>query len=85
MNLQYGNYQLDEIMPYEPLDPDDIKLLDASILIADYNFSIRQSAKNSGYSKSQLHRLIHSKLRPLSFELYKVVLKRLRIHQKGGR
>lgn len=84
MNLYYGNYQLDEIMPYEPLDPEDEKLLNASVLIADYNFSIRQSAKSSGYSKSQLHRLIHSNLRMLSFELYKVVLKRLKTHKKGG-
>ena len=85
MNLYYENYQLDEIMPYEPLDPEDEKLLNASVLIADYNFSIRQSAKNSGYSKSQLHRLIHSELRKLSFELHQVVLKRLKIHKKGGR
>lgn len=85
MNQYFENYQLDEIMPYEPLDPDDKKLLYAGVLIADYNFSIRESAKNTGYSKSQLHRHIHSKLRTLSFELYKVVLKRLRVHQKGGK
>lgn len=84
MNLHYENYQLDEIMPYEPLDPDDEKLLYAGVLIADYNFSIRESARNTGFSKSQLHRLIHSELRKLSFELYNVVLKRLKTHKKGG-
>lgn len=84
MNAYYGNYQLDDVMFLDDLDPDDMGLLSASVLIADFNFSIRQSAKNTGYSKSQLHRLIHSRLKKLSFELHQVVIKRLKNHKKGG-
>lgn len=81
---QYKGYQLDSLMVFE-LTERDMQLLDACIFLTDNDWSIRITAENTGYSKSSLHRYIHSKLRKLSYELYKCTVRVLINHNKNKR
>ena len=68
----YSGYLLDDIQNWELSEPDK-QLLDACILMVDNKYTIRETAKNSNYSRSTFHRLIHTRLRKLSYELYRCV------------
>ena len=77
--FQYGNYSLDDITVYD-LAPRQAKLLDACIFLVDNNTSLRTTARNTSYSKSTIHRFIHTELRSVSFELYKCAKRVLNSH-----
>lgn len=77
--FQYSNYSLDGITVYD-LTPRQAKLLDACIFLVDNNTSLRTTARNTYYSKSTIHRFIHTELRSVSFELYKCAKRVLNSH-----
>ena len=81
-NQYYEGYLLDDIYQWELSDADK-KLLDASIWLVDNRETITQTAQNNMYSKSTLHRLIHTRLRILSSELYKCVQNILNDHRRN--
>lgn len=81
-NQYYEGYLLDDIYQWELSDADK-KLLDASIWLVDNRATIRQTAQNNMYSKSTLHRLILTRLRMLSSELYKCVQNILNDHRRN--
>lgn len=83
------HYQsLDSLRQYEIDVPEyelSINLYDACCYLVDNRCSIRTCAKNMGYSKSTLHRQIHTKLRGQSYELYRCVLKQLKLNKHNTR
>lgn len=76
----YKGYELDDICSYE-LSKYDKAALDNAIFLVDNNLSLRKCAKEVGRSKSSLSRDF-VKLRRLSFDLYKVVQKQLRVNKE---
>lgn len=76
----YKGYELDDICSYE-LSKYDKSALDNAIFLVDNNLSLRKCAKEVGRSKSSLSRDF-AKLRGLSFDLYKVVQKQLRVNKE---
>lgn len=79
--MYYNRYLLDDIQNWE-LSEADTRLLDAAIFHVDNRSTVRCTAENFGYSKSVYHRLIHTRLKKISYELYKCVLKELSEHSK---
>ena len=77
--FQYNNYSLDGITVYD-LTLRQAKLLDACIFLVDNNTSLRTTARNTSYSKSTIHRFIHTELRSVSFELYECAKRVLNSH-----
>lgn len=74
----YEGYQLDDVYTWE-LSDSDIDLLDAAIYLVDNRCTIRQVCKNFGkFKRATLQRHIHTKLRCLSFELYRCVCRVLK-------
>ena len=76
----YKGYELDDICSYE-LSKHDKVALDNAIFLVDNKLSLRKCAKEVGRSKSSLSRDF-IKLRRLSFDLYKVVQKQLRVNKE---
>lgn len=77
-NYTYGGYELDNV-PTWNLTKQEIVLLDTCIYLVDNGCTLRQAARDSGnYATSTLRRHIHTKLRTLSFELYKCVCRVLK-------
>ena len=70
----YRNYQLDSLTEFD-LSQADMNLLDACIWMVDNRATIRCTASNCGFTRSTLHRLIHTRLKNLSFELYQCVMR----------
>lgn len=69
------------------LSNDETHLLDACIWLIEHKSTIRDTATNWGYGKSNLHRLIHNNVAYLSPDLYASLKKRLGInlaHHKRG-
>ena len=77
--FQYSNYSLDGITVYD-LTLRQAKLLDACIFLVDNNTSLRTTARYTSFSKSTIHRFIHTELRSVSFELYKCAKRVLNSH-----
>lgn len=77
----YDNYLLD--MYTWQLSEIDKRILNTGIWIVENLCSIRQCSKEFGISKSQIHRDIHNKLKNISYELYKCVLKQFKANSKG--
>lgn len=73
----YQGYLLDDNQYVWDLTENDKQLLDAAVYLVDNRYSIRKAALNCNYSKSTLHRKIHTQLRQLSSELYKCVIRTL--------
>ena len=72
----YEGYQLD--IPSYELSDYDTKLLDTVILMIQYHWSLRETSRNCGGHKTQLHKNIHTRLRKISFELYKCCIRVMR-------
>lgn len=77
---EYFNGYLLDVDSYS-LSADDVSYLDCCCWLTDNNVSIRNAADNFMVSKSSLHRFIHNRLRGLSFELYRCVIKTLKSHK----
>lgn len=77
-NSYYSGYQLtDSVYAYD-LSADDIFILDACIAMVSNRWTIRETARNTCFSKSTLHKHIHSSLPRISYELYGCVVSLLR-------
>lgn len=76
----YQGYQLDDILVFE-LTGRQIKLLDACIFLINNNATIRSASQNIGIAPSTLHRLIHTELKGLSYELYRCTVRVLKNHK----
>lgn len=77
----YEGYLLDDLTCYDLTD-DDKLLLEASIWLVEHKSTIVSTAENFNYSKSTLHRLIHTRLNHLSDELYRCVCRILDSHKR---
>ena len=76
----YNGYLLDDVYSWE-LTVEDKEFLNACIWLIDNASSIRNTATNFCISKSTLHSNIHSKLPKLSYELYNLVKRQLKINK----
>ena len=85
----YNGYELNDGYESYRLDKKDKECLNLGIAIIEEHYSIRQCAKEGiiGYSKSHIHRIIHSEIKDMSSEMYRLVKKQLKInskHKMGG-
>lgn len=78
--LYYKNFELEDTIDH--INEDQNHLLYACCYLVDYRASIRETARNCGFSKSTLHRKIHKDLKILSPELYGCVCKQLKRNEK---
>lgn len=76
----YGNYLLD-IYEWELSDKDK-EILDVVIWIVDNRCSIRQASKEFVISKSSIHRNVHKRLKVISYELYRCVLRQFEMNKR---
>lgn len=67
--MYYEGYEID-CKGFYLLDYKERKVLDACIWMVDNRATIRETARNCGYSPSTLWRRIHKECRYLSTELY---------------
>lgn len=80
MSDYYEGYQLTDGVHDYMLDDLERVLLDACIFLVENKSDIRKTSKNFCFSKSALHRRIHSKLPGLSYELYQLTIRQLNIN-----
>lgn len=79
----YQGYLLDTSQSWQ-LSTKETSLLDACIWMVDNKSTIRTTASNCGYTKSTLHRLIHLKLKRISYELYRCIIAQMRANKKNA-
>ena len=85
--VDYCGYSLDSKSRAE-LNSSELNLLDACIWLVENKSSLRDTGKNWSFSKSYLHRRVHSDVKSLSPDLYSAVKRRLKInssHRCRGR
>lgn len=74
----YNNYLLDDTIEEWELTDKQKRCLDMAIYLVDNRYSIRKIAREFGLSKTQVHWWFNNKLRDLSYELYRCVVRQLK-------
>jgi len=80
-NDYYENYELNTGVYSFDLTDRQKQLLDEAIWLVDNKVSIRQVSKEFGRCKSVIHKELNTKLKYLSYELYKCVQRQLRLNK----
>lgn len=73
MGEYYCGWLLGDTVNMWDLTDSDKRLLDAAIYQVDNKSTIRDTARNFNFTRSTYHRLIHTRLKLLSYELYQSV------------
>lgn len=80
MDEYYCGYLLEDCIYEWSLSGRQKLVLDVGIWIVDNKVSIRRCSRDMLVSKSTVHRMIHKELPKLSHELYKCVIKQLKLN-----
>lgn len=75
----YKGYELDDVCSYDLTDR-EMEILDNAYMLVNNNWSLRELARNTSKSRSQLSRDFQGSLKRLSFELWQCVHRRYKEH-----
>lgn len=81
-NEYYDNYMLNDTVYTWDITDKQKRCLDMAIYLVDNKCSIRKVAREFGLCKTQVHWWFSKRLKGLSYELYKCVVKQLKLNKK---